>query len=511
MATPGEGLVMRRFSSTAAVIVTLVLATGPVATSDGELQGQSFRVSGSTNLRYVDVRPFIQDSVPAGELDGTGLLRQLPDGQVVRCAPGSTFCRGTRPGPSLSTIPGSQDLEMSVWGLGRGVRVYGQLRGRTSWGGDPDFWPRANETVNLLAGYGELNRDRYRVRLGRQWTASGLGFYNFDGLQLTLRPRAGWSVEGYAGRSLVRGLNEQRTGDALEAIEELAPNEPGLALGATVRYRPSPRLNLTALYHRDVRDDRRGLYSELARLDGVYRFGAASVEAAVERDVVGGEFNELRLRARTPPLGSVALAVEGRRYRPYFELWTIWGAFSPVGFDEGRLDLTWAPSGGDLIVRGEASYRSYDDTGLDEGVGRFRTDGWGLGANASWTPRELWRVEGGYRMEVGFGAARSEGHGGVRRSMGDLGHVALRGLAFQRLYEFRLDHGVVVGLGAETSLRLTDRVQALGSVTSYRHLDQGDQPDMDWNQLRANLRLRWTVGAEPGVTRQPPTDPPEVP
>ncbi len=496
---------MRRFSSTAAVIVTLVLATGPVATSDGELQGQSFRVSGSTNLRYVDVRPFIQDSVPAGELDGTGLLRQLPDGQVVRCAPGSTFCRGTRPGPSLSTIPGSQDLEMSVWGLGRGVRVYGQLRGRTSWGGDPDFWPRANETVNLLAGYGELNRDRYRVRLGRQWTASGLGFYNFDGLQLTLRPRAGWSVEGYAGRSLVRGLNEQRTGDALEAIEELAPNEPGLALGATVRYRPSPRLNLTALYHRDVRDDRRGLYSELARLDGVYRFGAASVEAAVERDVVGGEFNELRLRARTPPLGSVALAVEGRRYRPYFELWTIWGAFSPVGFDEARLDATWTRARGEIVLRGETSFRRYDDTGMEVSLGQFRSDGWRLGGTASWSPSPDWRLEGGVRGEVGFGAARSEGQARLMRRLDDGGVLAVRAVAFQRLYEFRLDHGAVVGLGAESSIRLSERARMSGSLTGYRHLNRGPTPHLDWTQLRGNLRLDWVVGSEPSPSSPTPS------
>ena len=491
------------------IVVMALLALGMAAAEVAE--AQSVRVTGATSLRYIEVRPFVRDSVPADEVEGAGLLRQTADGQVVRCVAGQTFCRGTRPGDAVSTLPAMQDLEISAWGFGEGIRAFAHLRGRTAWGGDPELWPRADDAFDLLAAYGELNRERFRVRAGRQWVTSGLGFYNFDGLGLTIRPVTGLSLEGQVGRSLVRGLNEQRTGGALEAIEELAPIEPGLMLSTQVRYRPTPRFSLAGLYHRDVRDDRAGLYSELARAEGVFRFGGGSVEGAMEADLAGGEFNELRLRARTPPIGSTVLAGEIRRYRPYFELWTIWGAFSPVGFDEGRLDLTWAPSGGDLIVRGEASYRSYDDTGLDEGVGRFRTDGWGLGANASWTPRELWRVEGGYRMEVGFGAARSEGHGGVRRSMGDLGHVALRGLAFQRLYEFRLDHGVVVGLGAETSLRLTDRVQALGSVTSYRHLDQGDQPDMDWNQLRANLRLRWTVGAEPGVTRQPPTDPPEVP
>lgn len=471
------------------------------------VDAQSVRVTGSTSLRYVEVRPFVRDSIPSEDVGGSGLLRQAPDGQVVRCVPGDLFCRGMRPAGAVSAIPAIQDLEVSAWGFGRGIRAFAHLRGRTSWGDDPEVWPRSEKALDALAAYGELDRERFRVRAGRQWTTSGLGFYNFDGVAVTVRPLGQLSVEGQVGRSLVRGLNEPRTGGALEAIEELAPVEPGFLLSSQLRYRPSPRLALSALYHRDVRDDRAGLYAELARAEGVFRFSGGSVEGSLERDLASGDFNEFRLRLRAPPVRSASVAVEARRYRPYFELWTIWGAFSPVGFDEGHLDVAWARPRGDLILRDEASYRSYDDTGMETAVGRFRTDGWGMGANASWSPggssRDPWRVEGGYRMEVGFGAARSEGHGGVTRRMGDRGHLAVRGLAFQRLYEFRLDEGVVLGLGAESSLRLGDRTRIFGSLTGYRHLDRGDQPDMDWNQLRGNLRLQWTVGAEPGVVPRP--------
>jgi hypothetical protein len=475
--------------------------------AEQEVEAQSVRVTGSTSIQYVEVRPFVRDSILMDQVGGSGLLRQTPDGQVVRCMMGDTFCRGTRPADPVSTVPAVQDLEVSAWGLGQGIRGFAHIRGRTAWGGNPDLWPRANDGMDLLAAYGEMDRERFRVRAGRQWTTSGLGFYNFDGLGLLLRPIDGLSVEGQVGRSLVRGLNEPRTGGALEAIEELAPIEPGLMLSTQARYRPSSRLSLAALYHRDIRDDRAGLYSELARAEGVFRYGQGSVEGVAELDVAGRTFNELRLRVRTPPVWSTAVSAEARRYRPYFELWTIWGAFSPVGFDEGRLDLTWARAQGDLILRGEASYRSYDDTGMETAASPLRTDGWGVGMNASWSPRAQWRVEGGYRMEVGFGAARSEGQAGVQRQLGDRGHLALRGLAFQRLYEFRLDHGVVVGMGAESSFRMTDRSRVVGSVTGYRHMDQGDAPDMDWNQLRASLRLQWTVGAEPGSTRGGGTSP----
>ena len=484
-------------------LVAALLTALPGSWGAGELEAQSFRVTGSTQLRYIEVRPFVRDSLPADEVGGSGILRQTPDGQVVRCVQGDPYCRGTVPGSTTSTIPAVQDLEMSAWGFGQGIRAFAHLRGRTAWGGNPDLWPRANETMDLLAAYGEMDRERFRVRLGRQWTTSGLGFYNFDGLALAVRPLEGLMVEGQVGRSLVRGLNEPRTGSALEAVEELAPVEPGLLLSSQVRYRPSSSLALSALYHRDIRDDRAGLYSELARVEGVYRFAGASVEGVAEADLAGSEFNELRLRLRAPPWRSTAVAAELRRYRPYFELWTIWGAFAPVGFDEGRLDATWARARGDVIVRAEATYRSYDDTGMEASPADFRTTGWGLGANASWSPSRPWRLEGGYRMEVGFGAARSEGQAGVMRRLEDRGHLALRGVAFQRLYEFRLDHGVVLGLGGEAVYRITDRARISGNLTAYRHVDRTDASGMDWTQLRGGVRVRWTVGSEPSVPRSP--------
>ena len=479
------------------IVVMALLALGMAAAEVAE--AQSVRVTGATSLRYIEVRPFVRDSVPADEVEGAGLLRQTADGQVVRCVAGQTFCRGTRPGDAVSTLPAMQDLEISAWGFGEGIRAFAHLRGRTAWGGDPELWPRADDAFDLLAAYGELNRERFRVRAGRQWVTSGLGFYNFDGLGLTIRPVTGLSLEGQVGRSLVRGLNEQRTGGALEAIEELAPIEPGLMLSTQVRYRPTPRFSLAGLYHRDVRDDRAGLYSELARAEGVFRFGGGSVEGAMEVDLAGGEFNELRLRARTPPIGSTVLAGEIRRYRPYFELWTIWGAFSPVGFDESRMDLTWTRPQGDVVVRGEVAYRSYDDTGMDVGLGDFRTTGWRLGGNASWSPAAAWRVESGGRVEIGFGAASRQVQGRVMRRFGDRGFVALRALAFDQLYEFRLDEGAVVGAGAESSYRITDRARVVAGLTGYRHLNQGPTPRADWTQLRGNLRVQWVVGSEPEV------------
>ena len=464
------------------------------------LVAQSVRVTGATSVRYIELRPFVRDSVPQATTTGTGLLRQLPDGRIVRCVPGDAFCHDTRPGAVTSTVPVLHDLEVSAWGLGKGVWAYGQVRARSTWGGDAALWPRGDDAFDALAAFVELSRERVRVRAGRQWTVSGLGFYNFDGLTAAVRPIPSLWLEAYGGRSLLRGLNEPRSSGALEAIEPFAPSEAGVLAGMHGRYRPSPRLALGALYQVDFRRDREGIFSELVAADGVLRLGAGSLEAAVEADVDGGALNEARLHARAVPFRRLALFGEARRYRPYFELWTIWGAFSPVGFDEGRGGVTWAGQGGDLLLRGEASYRRYDLPPIDEGADAMRREGWGAGTGIGWSPAPPWRLDASFRVERGLGASRRDASAGVVRRFGDAGSVALQGVFFERLYEFRLAEGTVLGLGTEATLPLSAHTRLVIAAAAYRHLEGGAGSGIDWSQRRGSARLQWAVGAEPGTT-----------
>ena len=56
---------------------SILLAVTPAA-------GQSIRATGSTSLRYIELRSLMRDSVAADSTAGNGILRQLPDGRVVR-------------------------------------------------------------------------------------------------------------------------------------------------------------------------------------------------------------------------------------------------------------------------------------------------------------------------------------------------------------------------------------------------------------------------------------------
>ena len=457
---------------------------------------QTVLASGSTSVRYIELRPFTRDSVPAGVTVGDGLLRQLPDGRVVRCLPGETYCRDVRPGTRVSTMPLIQDVSVSAWGFGRGLRLYTQLRARSALGDDGGVWPQEQDPLEVMALYGEMERERLRLRAGRQWKVSGLGYYNFDGLSVMLRPALTSSIEVYGGRSLVRGLSEPRTGGALESIESLSLPNAGLLFGLHGRYRPHPRLALSAAYQLDVRGDRAAAYSELAMADGVLRIGGGAVESSVELDLAGKALNQARLTVRSAPIGRATLFAEARRYHPYFELWTIWGAFSPVGFDEGKAGLTWASGDARLLGRVEASWRRYGEAGTDA-LDDYRTTGWGAGAGGTWLPRPSWTLDAFYRLESGFGAARWEGQAGIRRAFAGAASLALQAVAFQRLYEFRLDKATVVGVGGEGSIPIGDRARGFASAMLYRQHGGGPSA-IDWNQRRASLRFEWALGNDPG-------------
>ena len=104
---------------------TLLLLLAPPA-----VRAQTIRVGGTTTFRYVEVGSWIRDSVPAAQVPGDGLLRTAPDGTLVQCLTGDPVCRFIRSADAVSTVPIVQDLTISAWGLGRGIRGYAQLRGR---------------------------------------------------------------------------------------------------------------------------------------------------------------------------------------------------------------------------------------------------------------------------------------------------------------------------------------------------------------------------------------------
>ncbi len=486
--------------------VSMPLALALVLAAAGTAAAQGIRITGVSTAQYIDMRPMVLDSVPAGQATGSGSLKQTADGQIVQCLAGDAYCRYLRPASVTGAVPLIQDLNVSAWGLTTGLRAYAQLRFRAAEGDAAAFWANSDRSFQALSAYLELDRGPVLARVGRQWTTSGLGFYNFDGAMLSLRPLPWLTLGGYGGRGLVRGLNEPMTSSAISAVEPWAPDEPDWLFGAELRVRPSARFSAGVVYQRDIRSDAfnsdllspAGLYGERIAANTRVRLGASTVDGTLQTDLASGAVNDGRVRLELPRLFRIVPSLEARHYQPYFELWTIWGAFSPVGYDEASASGFWTSTDNKLSLRLSGGRRSYAPATGGMASLPLRNDGWRVSTDATLRPAPAWSVSAGYAADVGFGQARSDQMLSLRRELG-AGYLGVSGMAFQTLDEFQVTKGRVWGASAEAGVQLLPGARLDGSFQAYRHAERYTG-GIDWNQLRGMLQLQWTVGPEPGAS-----------
>jgi hypothetical protein len=452
-----------------------------------------------TYVSYLQVRDLVQDSVLASAVAGGGTSRTLDDGTRVSCT--DAWCRFYRSGDDVGLTPFLQDFELNAWSGIQGLRGYTHFRFRQPYG-DGDFWPRMESQMEALAAYLEYRRGDYTVRAGRMWEATALGFYNYDGGSFKYRFPSQLEVNAYGGLSLVRGLNQLYNTDLIGSVEALEPREDAYLFGFHTRWRPIPALATSLTYQRETTTNEGDLYSE--RIAGSARvlIQQASVDMEVKYDLATETTNLARLNVSTPLGAGLRASGEVRRYAPFFELWTIWGAFSPVGYDEVKARVDWRSPRGRLSARGYWSYRSYGDTETTELGGNLpvTSDAYRMGIGGRYLLNGNFTIDGEYRHDVGFAASRSGGDLTLQRSFGRGKYLALRGTGFDSFSEFRVGSGRVLGGGLEGAMPLgSARIQA--SAMFYKH-EQSDQPRiLDLNQARMNLILEIPIGGDPGMKR----------
>ena len=473
------------------VVFALLLASGSRAGAQG------VRVTGVTSVQAVDLRPLVDDSVPVGLTTGTGPYRALSDGRLVRCIEGEPFCRFRRSGTRDLVAPLVQDLRAVAWGFGQGISLHAHLRARGSLGGSDPAWPRAEDEFDAIEAFVEIDRGLARGRLGRQWATSGLGVFNYDGASIELR-RGRLRVEALGGRSLVAGLNDPIDGSQLGAIDDLPPDEGAWLLGLSASTPVSTLGVMAATWQRVVREDRAALYSDRIAADATLRMFGVSTDLSLTWDVTGQEVNDASLRLVRNIGPRTSASVEGRRHRPFFEAWTIWGAFSPVPFDELRGVIDWRSRSGEVGVDVRAGRRRYGatDAGLESVP--LRRDGWRAGAGSEWAPDERWLVYGDYDIDIGFGASRSDVAVGARWMPDENRWIGLTASGLQHIYEFRVGTGRVTGLRLDAGTRITPDMRVLADAALYAHRMPGESASPDWSQRRLSVRIEWTAGRDPG-------------
>lgn len=471
-----------------ATAVLALLAAAPGA------EGQGYRGEIRVGSGYLEARPLVRDSLPEADVEGMGTRRRLADGTVVTCIQGN-FCRWYRADAVESLFVTTQDLMATGWTRVQGLSGRVHLRGRY---GSDDFWPNSTQEFEVVSAYVDYDRADYRARVGRVQRTDGLGFYNFDGAAVLWRGWRPFWVEVYGGWSLPRGLNVPRSGDLVSRADPLAPDDRGFLLGAEAGGRLGRVLSGRISYQRDIRTDRLALYSERLSLDARAVLDETVLDLSAEYDWTYEQWNELRLRGSTPLVSGLEVVAEARHHSPFFELWTIWGAFSPVGFNEGRLSLAWSQPDWGLRLEAGGAYRGYEDADAGPANSTLRDDGWRGFANGSWN-QGPWFASGGYRGEAGFGAARFGGDVRAGRYFDDGAYLSVRGSVTQTFGEFRLNEQVVSGLGVDGAFRLGEF--SLNAGVGLYHIDAKERPvDGAWTQTRVYSSLSYRFGRDPGMS-----------
>ena len=99
--------------------------------------------------------------------------------------------------------------------------------------------------------------------------------------------------------------------------------------------------------------------------------------------------------------GSVSAGV--RRYRPHFDLWTIWGAFSPVPYRAAFGVLAVRPLLG-MEVRARGEVYEFDESGTATPLATVEDDGWRWSVDGTYSRLAHWIFDLGLHRELGAGA-----------------------------------------------------------------------------------------------------------
>jgi hypothetical protein len=223
------------------------------------------------------------------------------------------------------------------------------------------------------------------------------------------------------------------------------------------------------------------------------------VDLELKYDLASESTNLARVRVGAPLVAGLRGSAEFKKYLPYFDLWTIWGAFSPVGYQEGRARLDWTAPDGRFSLRGYGSYRKYGDTETSSSeLVDIDDESWRLAGGGRYTLRKNTTIDAEYRYDTGFGASRSGGDVSIQRFFEEGRFLALRGTAFESFSEFTVGSGTVLGAGIQGGMPIGPAKAQINAMF-YKH-KQNDRPSrMDLNQARINLILEIPIGSDPGM------------
>jgi hypothetical protein len=372
--------------------------------SSSPLIAQNYRVRLDARGQSIWYRGLVADSILASEVvASTNGGLETPDGRAVRCG-ATDYCFFFRPGPELHGVPVSTSASIVMWGLGaEGLSLRATGRLLTDLGND-DVWPGTDPSAQLIEGLLEYQRSAITARVGRQLLSSRLEAMGFDGGWLKYRlDRASLEFTGYAGWGLGQAAVVSPQNPALNPLDEWRPRDRQIVAGAEAAwlYRD---LDLRAEYRREIDPQDDYFVSERAALSMATHIRTLRLNGGIDYNIAEGRTGSADVTA-TFVQRRYSVSAGARRYRPYFSLWTLWGAFSPVPYNAVNFSAQVRPASW-LSLNGRAERYSYDDAEISTGlVPQLQNDGWRARVGGTATVNTRLTLDGNYGLEHGPGAS----------------------------------------------------------------------------------------------------------
>lgn len=485
---------------------TLIVA-GLLAAVAAPVTAQEYRIRLDARAQAVSFRGLIADSIAVADAvpdAGGGFV--TPDGHAVRCGAGP-HCYFFRSGPELRGIPVTLAASVAMWGLGvEGLAFHATGRVVEDLG-DDNAWPGTEPSAQLIEGYLDYRRSMLVARAGRQLVASRLEPMGFDGGWLRVRwERTALEFTGYGGWGLGQAAVVPATSPALNPLDEWRPRDRQIVAGAEAAwlYRA---VDLRAEYRREVDPEDNNFVSERAAVSLLARARSFRATGGFDYNIAEGHFGSADLTlTHLRPMYSVSAGI--RRYRPYFSLWTLWGAFSPVPYNAVNASAQVRPNAW-LSLHGRGERYRYDDAEISTAlVPRLQDRGWRVSLGASATLNSHWILDANYGLERGPGASARFADGSVTYTRSERLSFDLYGGTLERPLEFRHLDARSRWIGARGEWQLSGRQRVWGDIARVR--DNRDRPDAGASslaQFRARAGVSVAFGSGADRTPLPPARP----
>ncbi len=458
-----------------------------------------------TRFQAVAFRGVAEDSIlSSAAVVGPSGGPESADGFAVVCPGSSTYCTYFRPGPRQASYPLVSSVDLTAWGVGvSGLR----LRGNARWGvdlGKDNIWPGTQPAVQLLEGYAEYETPGLRARLGRQHITGRFGWTGIDGAAVTVRVlRLGLELTGYGGWGMARSTDIPVNSPSLNPLDEFQVPQRSLTAGAALDWR-SHWADLRAEYLREVDRSTHFFSSERAALSaGLRPMGHVSLTGATEYDLAQGWWGSSEVFLRFVDRRFTADAGV-RRYRPHFDLWTIWGAFAAVPYTAIDGSISFAPARR-VRLRASGERYWYTESFAETGLVTVEDRGWRSSISATVSASPTLTLDAGYRAEFGAGASSRTWDAQVTWRPVSRFSLSAFGSTLARPLELRFDEAQVDAIGLDASFGASDRLQmSLSAAQYFEARRRADAGAFDWNQFRLQGRISWIFGTDADRLRLPP-------